>query len=71
MQKISPCKGCETRIAGCHGSCEKYQNWKSERDRQKTEQTKQATADYRYRSYRQEVYDRNEKIRRWKKSDKL
>lgn len=66
MQKISPCKGCETRIAGCHGSCERYKNWKSERDQRKAAQAEQATADYRFRSYRQTVYDRNGKIRRSK-----
>lgn len=64
MQKVSPCKGCETRSAGCHGSCEAYKNWKSERDEIKAAQTKQSTAEYRYRSYRQCVYDRNEKIRK-------
>lgn len=25
---ICPCKGCEARCAGCHGSCEKYLEWK-------------------------------------------
>lgn len=70
MEKSSPCKGCETRSAGCHGSCEKYKNWKSERDQMKAAQTEQATADYRFRSYRQTVYDRNEKIRRTKMNER-
>lgn len=25
---ICPCKGCEDRIAGCHGKCENYKEWK-------------------------------------------
>lgn len=66
MEKSCPCKGCEKRSAGCHGNCESYRNWKSERDRKKAEQAKQATADYRFRSYRQTVYDRNERIRKIK-----
>lgn len=70
MQKSCPCKGCETRSASCHGSCEAYKNWKSERDKVKAAQTEQAAADYRFRSYRKEVYDRNEKVRKWKKNEK-
>lgn len=66
MQKICPCKGCETREAGCHSSCESYQGWKSERDKMKAAQTEQAAADYRFRNYRQAVYDRNERIRKIK-----
>ena len=66
MQKSCPCTGCETRAAGCHGSCEKYKSWKSERDKVKAAQTEQAAADYRFRSYRQTVYDRNDKIKKIK-----
>ena len=25
---ICPCKGCDARCAGCHGSCKKYLEWK-------------------------------------------
>lgn len=64
MEKSSPCKGCEARKADCHGSCEAYKGWKSERDKKKAAQTQQATEDYRFRSYRQTVYDRNCKIRK-------
>ena len=24
---ISPCKGCDRRKLGCHGSCEVFQKW--------------------------------------------
>lgn len=28
----SPCKNCEDRSVGCHGSCEKYAEWKGQQD---------------------------------------
>lgn len=27
MHEMSPCKNCEARCPGCHGSCEKYKEW--------------------------------------------
>lgn len=24
---ITPCKGCEKRVVGCHGKCKEYQAW--------------------------------------------
>lgn len=30
--RCAPCKGCTERRPGCHGSCEKYRQWKAERD---------------------------------------
>lgn len=29
---MTPCKGCQEREIGCHGSCEKYLAWKNVRD---------------------------------------
>lgn len=26
-----PCKACENRKLGCHGSCEQYQQWTADR----------------------------------------
>lgn len=26
--KISPCTDCEERKPGCHGTCEKYKEWR-------------------------------------------
>ncbi len=28
---ICPCKGCGDRLAGCHGKCERYKQWKLDR----------------------------------------
>ena len=28
----SPCAECGERCVGCHGRCEKYNEWRSERD---------------------------------------
>lgn len=27
-KNIAPCKGCEDRCVGCHGSCQKYMDWR-------------------------------------------
>ena len=24
---LSPCKGCEKRVVGCHATCKEYQAW--------------------------------------------
>ena len=32
--KITPCHHCKERQPGCHGSCEKYQTWKKNKDEQ-------------------------------------
>ena len=29
----APCTNCEKRLPGCHGSCDKYAEWKTEQDR--------------------------------------
>lgn len=29
-----PCYRCEERLPGCHGSCEKYQEWRRQLDSQ-------------------------------------
>lgn len=26
-KELSPCKGCEKRVVGCHGNCEAYKRW--------------------------------------------
>ena len=27
---ISPCKGCEDRVVGCHGGCERYKDFREQ-----------------------------------------
>ena len=29
----APCKGCEKRTLGCHGSCDEYKAFREERDK--------------------------------------
>ena len=66
MKTDAPCRTCCERSADCHGQCEQYRAWKEEHDRRKAEQAEEAAADYRYRSYRHTVYDRNDRIRKLK-----
>lgn len=37
---LTPCKGCEDRVVGCHSVCDKYITWKAKRDEIKKEMTK-------------------------------
>ena len=30
--KNGPCRDCNDRAVGCHGRCERYQEWKRDRD---------------------------------------
>lgn len=31
----NPCKNCEDRVPGCHGTCEHYIAWKAAREEEK------------------------------------
>ena len=26
--EVTPCKGCEKRVVGCHSTCDEYNKWK-------------------------------------------
>lgn len=45
----SPCKGCDERIIGCHGKCEKYKNFSIKNEIMKRRKSKDE-------KLRQEVY---------------
>lgn len=32
LKQKAPCYQCEDRTDGCHGSCERYDTWKKERE---------------------------------------
>lgn len=36
----APCYGCQTRSERCHNGCEKYLEYKSERDNRRAERSK-------------------------------
>ena len=40
----APCKGCEDRTVGCHGSCEKYAEYRKPFDTAITEREKRREA---------------------------
>ena len=69
-EKNNPCYQCHDRHEDCHGKCESYQHWKSDRDAEKAAKTEKAIELYRYTSYRQKVYDRNAKMRSKLKSER-
>lgn len=33
----TPCKGCEDRVPGCHGGCDKFKAFREDLDRRKQE----------------------------------
>lgn len=45
---IAPCKGCETRTAVCHATCEAYKEWNAEQAkmREASRPTRLGTKDY-------------------------
>lgn len=49
--KKPPCRGCEDRHAGCHGSCEAYKGWKGEREEEKSRALAERRAYQDFRKY--------------------
>ncbi len=35
MRKVSPCRGCDRRLIGCHGLCPDYKEWKKDLEQRK------------------------------------
>ena len=46
--KLSPCKGCTERYAGCHGICERYTEWKAAHDKLREDINKTKTAEWNF-----------------------
>lgn len=36
-RSLAPCRGCQDRHVGCHGGCERYREYREERDRRLAE----------------------------------
>lgn len=47
MKKF-PCLGCEDRVLGCHGTCQKYAEARAENERLKEERSKALREDAYY-----------------------
>ena len=43
-----PCRNCEDRHIGCHGTCERYIEWKENRIQKCRERYERKEADYQY-----------------------
>lgn len=48
---VAPCKDCAERAVGCHGTCEKYKDWKKNEGAEKAKmikayKTERALEDY-------------------------
>lgn len=56
----SPCYGCENRGVGCHGRCERFRVWKSERDGRSRLVKRAQEKEYDIRDYSR---DRAERVR--------
>ena len=51
MRKMPPCYDCEKRYLGCHDYCDKYQEFRLNRDRLLEEQRKRNYLEYDYYNY--------------------
>ena len=38
----APCKDCPDRVVGCHSTCERYKEWKAEKDQERDARKVQA-----------------------------
>ena len=43
-----PCRNCEDRHVGCHGTCERYIDWKEKHIESKRKRFEQKQTDYQY-----------------------
>ena len=43
-----PCRNCEDRHIGCHGTCEKYIDWKEKHIESKRKKFEQKQTEYQY-----------------------
>ena len=57
----APCMGCEERYFGCHGKCEKYQEFRKEKDKQCEERIKRS--EIAYIANKERVRMRKKKVR--------
>lgn len=58
MSTVSPCKGCNDRQVGCHGSCAAYLSWAKGR----RETNRRMSAD---RKVYGDIEDMNYRIKSW------
>lgn len=34
IDRLCPCKGCTERLVGCHSTCNRYLEWRKDRDQE-------------------------------------
>lgn len=61
MRKTPPCYNCEKRYLGCHDSCDKYQEFRENRNHLLNEQRKRNYLKYDYYYYKRDVFKRTSK----------
>ncbi len=50
----APCQGCQVRHLGCHGTCEKYQEYKTKHEEEAAENRQRMDAYIDLYSYKEE-----------------
>ncbi len=61
MRNTSPCYNCEKRYLGCHDYCNKYQEFRLNRNHLLKEQTKRNYLKYDYYYYKRDAIKRMSK----------
>ncbi len=51
----NPCKDCTERHVGCHGTCERYKDWKTAHDAEKDARFKAKQEEATFRKYKVDV----------------
>lgn len=61
MRKMPPCYNCEKRYLACHDYCDKYQEFRLNRNRLLEEQRKRNYLEYDYYNYKRDAIKRMSK----------
>lgn len=64
MKKDAPCYHCEGRHDGCHGTCDRYAQWKEDRAEALREHTKQQIVEQELIEFQM---DKNRRLSPWAK----
>lgn len=59
VKNISPCKGCNNRAVGCHGTCGEYLEWSEWNEKRNAEIRQEKNTTHDIREYRYDSYSRN------------
>lgn len=70
MKTPNPCRDCEFRHQGCHGSCEQYKDWQQIHAAELEEERRRKAEHYDFIGYQADWKKRYERSKRHRNSNK-